>query len=106
MAYTPTVWETGDVITAVKLNKAENGIAAADRSVLVVTEDAENALSEKWEDIFDAYPFVLYKLAIPGVADVYYPIAHMSAAEGAYSVVIGETTYTATTEDGYPTKSL
>ena len=29
MAYTPTVWETGDVITAVKLNKAENGIAAA-----------------------------------------------------------------------------
>lgn len=29
MAYTPTVWENGDVITAEKLNKAENGIAAA-----------------------------------------------------------------------------
>lgn len=29
MAYTPTVWATGDVITAEKLNKAENGIAAA-----------------------------------------------------------------------------
>lgn len=29
MAYTPTVWETGDVITAEKLNKAEQGIAAA-----------------------------------------------------------------------------
>ena len=29
MAYTPTVWAKGDVITAVKLNKAENGIAAA-----------------------------------------------------------------------------
>ncbi len=29
MAYTPTVWETGDVITAEKLNKAETGIAAA-----------------------------------------------------------------------------
>lgn len=29
MAYTPTVWATGDVITAEKLNKAENGIASA-----------------------------------------------------------------------------
>ena len=29
MAYTPTEWETGDVITAEKLNKAEQGIAAA-----------------------------------------------------------------------------
>lgn len=29
MAYIPTEWETGDVITAEKLNKAEQGIAAA-----------------------------------------------------------------------------
>jgi len=29
MAYTPTVWETGDTITAVKLNKEEQGIADA-----------------------------------------------------------------------------
>ena len=29
MAYTPTVWQTGDVITAEKLNKAEQGIAGA-----------------------------------------------------------------------------
>ena len=105
MAYTPTEWETGDVITAEKLNKAENGIAAADRSLLVVTEDAENKLSEKWEDIFAAYPFVLYKMSLPGVADVFYPLAQMSEAEGAYIVVIGETSYTATSADGYPVKS-
>lgn len=37
MAYTPTVWATGDVITAAKLNKAENGIAAASDEVLVIT---------------------------------------------------------------------
>lgn len=106
MAYTPTVWETGDVITAVKLNKAENGIAAADRSVLEVTEDADNTLSEKWEDIFAAYPFVLYKAVIEGIADIYQPVVEMSVAEGAYSVKFGETTYTATTEDGYPVKAL
>lgn len=29
MAYTPTVWATGDTITAEKLNKMENGIAGA-----------------------------------------------------------------------------
>ena len=26
MAYTPTVWANGDVITADKLNKLENGV--------------------------------------------------------------------------------
>lgn len=29
MAYTPTNWQTGDIITAEKLNKAERGIADA-----------------------------------------------------------------------------
>lgn len=33
MAYTPTEWETGDVITAEKLNKAEEGIAAATTTI-------------------------------------------------------------------------
>lgn len=28
MAYTPTTWQTGDVITAEKMNKLENGVAA------------------------------------------------------------------------------
>ena len=40
MAYTPTEWQTGDVITAEKLNKAEEGIAAA--SMKLVTIDANN----------------------------------------------------------------
>lgn len=40
MAYIPTEWETGDVITAVKLNKAESGIAA--NSVLDVTVTMED----------------------------------------------------------------
>lgn len=26
MAYTPTVWKTGDVITAEKMNKLEEGV--------------------------------------------------------------------------------
>ena len=41
MAYTPTVWATGDTITAEKLNKAENGIAAASVDELPVVEAAD-----------------------------------------------------------------
>jgi hypothetical protein len=29
MSYTPTTWQTGDTITAEKLNKLENGVANA-----------------------------------------------------------------------------
>ena len=39
MADTPTVWETGDVITAEKLNKAEQGIASAEPVVLTISYD-------------------------------------------------------------------
>lgn len=35
MAYTPTVWATGDTITAEKLNKMEQGIVAADNVVMI-----------------------------------------------------------------------
>lgn len=38
MAYIPTEWATGDVITAEKLNKAENGIAAAGAYIVEVSE--------------------------------------------------------------------
>ena len=51
MAYTPTVWKTGDVITEAKLNKAEEGIASASDEVLVVTitwgEDYDSATLDK-----------------------------------------------------------
>lgn len=36
MAYTPTEWATGDVITAEKLNKAEGGIEANSKAIYTV----------------------------------------------------------------------
>lgn len=36
MSYTPTQWATGDTITAEKLNKAENGIAANDAAIAAI----------------------------------------------------------------------
>lgn len=42
MAYEPTTWKSGDVVTSTKLNKLENGVANA--SALIVTiEDGEES---------------------------------------------------------------
>lgn len=48
MSYTPTVWETGNVVTAQKLNKLENGLAS-------VASDADD-LKSKFDDlVMDRY---------------------------------------------------
>ena len=39
MAYTPTNWETGDIITAVKLNNIESGIADCDTAITALKEE-------------------------------------------------------------------
>lgn len=50
MSYTPTNWATGDVITAEKLNKLEQGVA---ESVLVLTE-SDDGLSKTAGEIMEA----------------------------------------------------
>lgn len=45
MAYTPTNWQNGDVITAEKLNKLENGVAqggSADYDLVLIQTDSDN----------------------------------------------------------------
>lgn len=63
MAYTPTEWQTGDIVTAEKLNKMEGGIENAGGGgnlVATVTfNESENyfTLDKSWQDIkavFDA----------------------------------------------------
>ena len=38
MSYTPTNWQTGDIITAERLNKLENGVAALSNYDIVFTQ--------------------------------------------------------------------
>lgn len=73
MAYTPTVWATGDVITAEKLNKAENGIAGAYEIVTLtptfgtpVYEEqyGEGYVPVSFDEELDA--FHIYKLNMSG----------------------------------------
>ena len=42
MAYTPTNWQIGDIITAEKLNKIENGINSINSYNLAITEIGSN----------------------------------------------------------------
>lgn len=48
MSYTPTDWKTWDVITAEKLNKAEDGIKNAQPFIVTITtQDEETYTSDK-----------------------------------------------------------
>lgn len=51
MAYTPTTWNTGDDVTATKLNKIENGIANAGSAVIVT--ETNNTLDKTFAEIYD-----------------------------------------------------
>lgn len=79
MAYTPTVWETGDVITAEKLNKAEQGIADASNVVFPITvtyaPDGRSATLDKALDEIDAAFSAGKPFAVTGgfiFVDLYY----------------------------------
>lgn len=50
MAYEPTNWQNGDIITAEKLNKMENGIG----NLIIEWIDDENDLLVSYQDITDA----------------------------------------------------
>lgn len=103
MAYTPTVWETGDVITAEKLNKAENGIASAFPLVVTISNDA---FDKTFAEVLSAFPNVVVKDSIPETVDIYYTITLLNITSGSYNVVIGAQTYTTDSESGYPTLSI
>lgn len=55
MAYVKTTWQTGDVITAEKLNHAEGGIEAHDPFIVIESDtDTGTALNKTWQEINDA----------------------------------------------------
>ena len=60
MSYTPTNWQTGDTVTAEKLNKMESGIAAAAADPFVITctptaQDFSGVMDKTPLEIREAY---------------------------------------------------
>ena len=89
MAYEPTTWKSGDVVTSAKLNKIEQGIAnAGGGGVFVVGLDMQTmTLNKTWQEIFDAgFPVVL---ASPGEGmTIYMTPLLVTADNGRYDVFV------------------
>ena len=110
MAYEPTNWKSGDVVTSAKLNQIEGGIASG--GVLIVHEDEETgALDHTWQEIHDAALAVLKFEGNPdeccilsqAVADDAYYLSFASfVADGAGGITVELYTYVAESADSYP----
>jgi len=61
MAYTPTNWKNGDVVTSAKLNKLEQGIAGAGGVLVCHEDETTGALDHTFKEIADAWFAVLNK---------------------------------------------
>lgn len=59
MSYTPTTWQTGDTITAEKLNNMESGIENANEPFIVTltptAADFSGTMDKTPKEIYDAY---------------------------------------------------
>lgn len=54
MAYEPTVWQTGDVVTAEKMNKLENGVANSGGGGFLLVHVENSTMDKTWNEIKEA----------------------------------------------------
>lgn len=58
MSYNKNTWETGDTVTAAKLNNMENGITANDKffitSVIYDEDGGVYEIQNTWQELYDA----------------------------------------------------
>lgn len=107
MSYTKNTWETGDLITAAKLNNMEDGIAdAGSGAAIVLTMDSGTfAFSKTWQEIHDAIA-----AGIPVVAGFEYDgdtfeatVTQTLVTNDQYQVKLGtDVTAVADSASGYP----
>lgn len=107
MSYTPTNWQSGDIVTSEKLNKLENGVAGAGGVVLVVnttTDDDKITLNKTWKQIYDAD----FAVIISEDDGKYYTEISGIYEDGGNYIVTTRTNmiFTANSENGYPQHGL
>lgn len=119
MSYTPTNWQSGDKVTAEKLNKIEQGIAGAG-GILVVHEtyDSTNdihTLDKTWNEIKNALSLgILCIIMSPIMNDTSYYRQDLPIITGVeastsgsiyYHVYTSSNVFISNTEDSYPSYS-
>lgn len=81
VSYTPTVWETDDIITAEKLNKIENGVKDANSTEIIVYNfEVDDGAVDADDDV----ETVLTKLQSGSVC-----IAKIGVDSGVYKALLG-----------------
>ena len=100
MSYTPTEWATGDTITAEKLNKLEQGVAAGSLIVHVTATVDEGAnlysLVTPYSDILaaiEAGTIPLMMIEVEGMESTLYAAFIATDAEGLIIFSLGEGAY-------------
>ena len=113
MSYTKQAWETGDLITAAKLNHIEDGVDGAYGMVVVATmttEDDTTTLDKTYQDISDALTagkvvyaksatasditlYTLGVLALDEYAVTFYAVGGSDAMEFSSETATGVLTY-------------
>lgn len=104
MAYEPTNWKTGDVVTSAKLNKLEQGVAAGS-GVLVVNKDKipPSTLDKTWQEIFDAASTGVVFLVSVGVSEVSTDLVRtVYTDDSTYSLEDSASIYSTNSASGYP----
>lgn len=107
MAYTPTVWQAGDTVTAAKLNKMEQGIASGGGIFVVnavVSEDT-NRLDKTAAEVWAAVQTSVVMLrTVVQNATCFVPLSHSSyTSEPSYVFKFGDMSYSAYSDNDYPT---
>ena len=120
MAYEPTNWKTGDVVTSAKLNKLEQGVVAGS-GVLVLHSTYDESLDTY---VLDKTAFEIYSASLEGKVVVIAPNSETMLFTTSYLSLItvnpetdasafrfmdistvgqiGVTMYTASTQNDYP----
>lgn len=120
MAYEPTNWKAGDVVTSAKLNKLEQGVAGAGGTggVFIVhrTESSEEfRLDKTWLEILSALTAeqlvaVCYATNDDGSGNPAATVelateAYYNDEKGVYNVHVGDLKYHTSNPNNYPTVS-
>ena len=102
MAYEPTNWQAGDIVTSAKLNKIEQGIAAG--GGILVVHNENGTLDKTWQEIYDA-DFTILSVMEDGEKAVY-PIIHIGVNNLTNIYVVqtdqGLLSFSAPTPNDYP----
>ena len=111
MSYTPTEWNSGDVITAEKLNNIESGIS---NTRLIVEEALNGSLNKTWKEIYNALTANIPVFIKPndGLGVTMCPVTAADSQSGLYAVgcivinifdySVASIIYTTDSENGYP----